>query len=72
MIALVWSGKSDSLLPGSEHHIRISGKSHTREEKVARNPFPFLNLDIISSDDMSQQRLNFIDCKESPRAVNER
>ena len=71
MIALVWSEKSDSLLPGPEHHIRIPGKTHRREEKVARNFFPFLNLDIISSDDMGQQRLNFIDSKESSGTVNE-
>ena len=71
MIALVWSEKSNSLLPCPEHHIRIPGKTHPKEEKVAWNPFPFFNLDIISSDDMSQQRLNFIDRKESSGTVNE-
>ena len=30
-----------------------------------RNPFPLLELDIISRHDMSKHRLNFIDRKES-------
>ena len=71
MIALVWSEESDSLLPGPEHHIRIPGKTHLREEKVARNRFPFLNLEIIRSDDMGQQRFSFIDHKKSSGTVNE-
>ncbi len=72
MIALVWSEKSDSLLPGPEHHIRIPGKTHHREEKVAWSPFPFLKLEIIRSDDMGQQPFNFIDRKKSSGTVNER
>ncbi len=52
MIALVWSEKIDSLLPGPEHHIRVPGETHSREAKVGRNLFPFLNLDIISGDNM--------------------
>ncbi len=63
--------KSDLLLPGPEHHIRIPGITQSREEKIARNPFPFLKLDIISSDDMGQRCFSFIDRKESSGAVNE-
>ncbi len=65
MIALI------SLLPGPEHHIRLPGKTQSREEKVAWSPFPILKLDIISSDDMGQQRFSFIDRKESSGTVNE-
>ena len=71
MITLVWSEKCDSYLPGPEHHIRPPGKKHSKEEKAARNPFPFLKLDIVSSHDMGQQRLNFTGRKESSGTVNE-
>ena len=35
--------------------------------KLARNPFPFLELDIVSRNDMGKHRLDFVDRKESPR-----
>ncbi len=71
MITLVWSENCDSLLPGPEHHIRLPGKTRYKEENVARNPFPFLKLDIVSSHDMGQQRFNFTGRKESSGTVNE-
>jgi len=57
--------KSDLLLPRPEHHIRLPGKTHTTEEKVARNLFSFLEFDIIIGNDMGQQSFSFIDRKES-------
>lgn len=60
-----------SLLPGPEHHIRFPRETHSGEGKLARSPFPFLKLDIIGRDDMGQQDLDFIDCKESPGADGE-
>ncbi len=71
MITLVWSKNCDSLLPGPEHHIRLPGKTRSSEDKVARNPFPFLKLDIISNHDMGQQRFSFTGRKESSGTVNE-
>jgi hypothetical protein len=60
--------KAISLLPCPEHHIGIVGNTHTSEANIGRNTFPFLHLDIISRDDMSKQRLDFIDRKESSGA----
>ncbi len=71
MIVLVRSEKSDSLLPGPEHQILVPGKTHKREEKVARGHFPSLKLEFISGDDMGQQHFNLIGRKESSGAVKE-
>jgi hypothetical protein len=57
-----------SLLPRPEHHIRFPGKTVSRDENLARNPFPFLELDIIIRDDMGKQALDFVDHKESSGA----
>ncbi len=70
MITLVWSEKSDSFLPGPEHHIRLPGKTRSCEDKVARDTFPFLTLDIISSHDIGQQRFSLAGRKESSGTVN--
>jgi hypothetical protein len=70
-VALVYNNRSGqvqnviSLLPGSEHHIRFPRETHSEEGNLARSPFPFLKLDVISRDHMGQQDLDFIDCKES-------
>jgi hypothetical protein len=57
--------KAISLLPCPEHHIRIPRVTQSGEEKLTRNPISFRKLDIITRDDMGQQGLDFIDCKES-------
>jgi hypothetical protein len=59
MIALVIS-----LLPCHKHHIRFPRTTQSSNAKLARNPFPFLKLDIISRDNMGKQGLDFIDSKE--------
>ena len=38
---------------------------HSGDANLARNALPFLKPDIISRDDMGQNRLHFIDRKES-------
>ena len=63
--------KSYLLLPCPEHHIRIPGKTYSSEEKLSRNPFPFLKLNIIIRNDMSKQDFDVRDCKESSRTDNE-
>lgn len=60
-----------SLLPRPKHHISGSGKTQSSDRKPARNPFPFLKLDIISRDDMGKQGLDFIDRKEPSRTDKE-
>ena len=59
-----------SLLPRPEHHIRSPGKTLSCDENLARNPFPFFKLDIITRKDMGKQALDFIDYKESSGADN--
>jgi hypothetical protein len=56
--------KPISLLSCPEHHIRSPGETQSGDVNIARNFFPILKLDIISRDNMRQQRLNFIDRKE--------
>jgi hypothetical protein len=56
--------KALSLLPCPEHHIRSLRVTQSTNANIARNPFPFLKLDIISHDDMGNQCLDFIDRKE--------
>jgi hypothetical protein len=53
------------LLPCPEHHVRFPRKTQSSDAELARNPFPFLKLEIISRDDMGKQCLDFIDSKES-------
>jgi hypothetical protein len=57
-----------SHLPFPEHYIRFPGQTQSAKANLARNPFPFLKLDIIGSDNMGKQRLEFIDSKESSGA----
>jgi hypothetical protein len=61
----------DLLLPCPEHRIRVPGKTHSGEEKLGRNGFPFLKLNIISRNDISKQDLDVYDCKESSRTNSE-
>jgi hypothetical protein len=60
--------KAILFLPCSEHHIRSPGKTYSGDPKCVRSPFPFLELDIVSPGDIREQRLDFIDRKESSRA----
>ena len=60
--------RTTSLLPCPEHHIRFPGIAPSSNAKLGRNPFPFLELDIVTRHDMGKQGLNFIDCKETSGA----
>ena len=59
-----YSLEPTSLLSCPEHQIRIPWETHSGNANIARNFFPFLNLDIISCDNMGEQRLDFVDRKE--------
>jgi hypothetical protein len=64
IVFITYSLKPISPLSYPEHQIRIPGETRSGNANIARNFFPFLNLDIISRDNMGKQRLNFIDRKE--------
>ena len=55
-----------SLLPCPEHHIRSHRDTPSRDVISVRNALPILELDIIRRDYIGQERLDFIDRKESP------
>ena len=63
--------KAISLLPCPEHHIRIPGDTHSTDANLTRNPFPFLELDIVGRENVGKQHLGFVDCKESSGADTE-
>jgi hypothetical protein len=62
---------SYSLLPLPEQQIRIPSRTHFGDADVARNPIPFLKLDIIRHDDIGKQGLEFVDSEEFSRANDE-
>jgi hypothetical protein len=64
ILSITYSLKPISLLSCPEHQIRSPGETRSGNANIARNFFPILKLDIISRDNMGQQRLNFIGHKE--------
>ena len=49
----------------TEHHIRSRRDTRSRDAISVRNTLPFLELDVISRDNMCKESLDFIDRKES-------